>query len=516
MESTNIGEESTKTALGWHNMASIETTLSRPGRIVANFKAKCRIAVQSFHREVGVVFVFVFLLLLVVGISMQSIDGSFFLKNDIKPPPLQPINLTCPSNKTVKSICSATPSSSPPSSPLYPSPSCPEYFRYIYEDLRPWIATGITRATAKKAQKLASFRVVVVDGRAYVERYKSCFQTRKMFTLWGIVQLLNRYPGRLPDVELMFSCDDETVVKSADYPSSSPPPVFHYCKDETTLDILFPDWSFWGWVEVNVKPWELSLKELKEGNERIKWRDREPYAYWKGNPLVALIRKALFKCNLNNNNGSDWNARLFKQDWEVETRNGFKESNLADQCVYRYKIYVEGISWSVSQKYILACNSPTLLVTTPFQEFWARGLMPGRHYWPINRDHICKSINFAVDWGNAHQEEAQEIGRKGSSFLQKEVSMNYVYDYMLHLLKEYAKLLKYKPTIPEKATELCLESMACQANSLRKSFMVDSMVRFVSDSEPCAMPPPFDPKELEEISQQKDKFIKQVEIWEQL
>lgn len=92
--------------------------------------------------------------------------------------------------------------------------------------------------------------------------------------------------------------------------------------------------------------------------------------------------------------------------------------------------------------------------------------------------------------------------------------MDYVYDYMLHLLTEYAKLLQYKPTVPERATELCSESVACAAEGLVKTFMMDSRAKWVHDSEPCTLPPPFDPKELKEISKRKDEAIKQVEMWE--
>lgn len=36
---------------------------------------------------------------------------------------------------------------------------------------------------------------------------------------------------------------------------------------------------------------------LKEGNKRVKWEDRVPYAYWKGNPHVSPIRADLMRCN---------------------------------------------------------------------------------------------------------------------------------------------------------------------------------------------------------------------------
>lgn len=135
-----------------------------------------------------------------------------------------------------------------------PSSSCPAYFRWIHEDLRPWKATGITREMVERARKTANFRLVVLGGRPYVERYRKSFQTRDVFTIWGILQLLRRYPGRLPDLDLMFDCVDWPVVSKAKYTVgrnlTAPPPLFRYCGDDSTLDIVFPDWSFWGWYEI--------------------------------------------------------------------------------------------------------------------------------------------------------------------------------------------------------------------------------------------------------------------------
>ena len=68
--------------------------------------------------------------------------------------------------------------------------------------------------------------------------------------------------------------------------------------------------------------------------------------------------------------------------------------------LYRYKIYIEGSAWSVSEKYILACDSVTLLVTPQYYDFFTRGLMPLQHYWPIREDNKCRAIKHAVDWGN--------------------------------------------------------------------------------------------------------------------
>lgn len=168
---------------------------------------------------------------------------------------------------------------------------------------------------------------------------------------------------------------------------------------------------------------------MKEGNTRTQWRDREPYAYWKGNPVVAATRMDLLKCNVSDK--QDWNARVYaqvklsvtfdlfcfepfgefltrvskSQDWGMEQRQGYKQSDLASQCIHRFKIYIEGSAWSVSEKYILACDSVTLLVKPIYYDFFTRSLMPLKHYWPIKDEDKCRSIKHAVDWGNSHQEE---------------------------------------------------------------------------------------------------------------
>ncbi|KAK1266112.1 hypothetical protein QJS04_geneDACA000445 [Acorus gramineus] len=361
--------------------------------------------------------------------------------NNASATPTHPIKpFTCSSgNLTVATTCN------PPSSAMPPpiqnrNPTCPDYFRWIHEDLKPWKSTGISRQAVELANRTATFRLVILDGRAYVEAFHRSFQTRDLFTMWGVVQLLRRYPGRVPDLDLMFDCGDRPVIKLSDHMSSPPPPLFQ--------------------VEVNIKPWKVLVKKIKVGNERLGWIDRIPYAYWKGNPTVAPTRGDLLRCNLSRT--KDWNARLYTVDWTREIQQGFKQSNLANQCDHR------------------------------FYDFFTRGLMPGHHYWPIRDDNKCRDIKFAVDWGNTHKKEAQAIGKAGSRFIQEELKMDYVYDYMFHFLREYAKLLKYKPTKPPKAKEICVESMACAAKGRERDYMMASMVNASYDLGPCDLPPPYD------------------------
>ncbi|KAF7149039.1 hypothetical protein RHSIM_Rhsim03G0181800 [Rhododendron simsii] len=120
-----------------------------------------------------------------------------------------------------------------------PPTTCPDYFRWIYKNLRPWKETGITRDMVESAWIKSNFGVVILDGRVYMERHKKGHTSRELFTLWGILQLLRR-------------------------------------------------------AELHIKSWEGFLEELK-GDKR--WMDKEAYAHWKGTRLPP-DRKDLLKCNI--------------------------------------------------------------------------------------------------------------------------------------------------------------------------------------------------------------------------
>ena len=74
--------------------------------------------------------------------------------------------------------------------------------------------------------------------------------------------------------------------------------------------------------------------------------------------------------------------------------------------IWRYKIYIEGKTWSVSEKYILACNSMTLLLIPQYHDFFTRSLVPMQHYWPIKiTNNTCRDIKLTVEWGNYHTDK---------------------------------------------------------------------------------------------------------------
>jgi protein glucosyltransferase len=118
-------------------------------------------------------------------------------------------------------------------------------------------------------------------------------------------------------------------------------------------------------------------------------------------------------------------------------------------------------------------------------------------------------IKFAIDSGNAHLEQARWMAEEGSRFACHDLSMDYVYDYMLHLLTKYASLLPCSATSPEKAVELCAETVACpaaaHANNREFDFMMESRERYVADYQPCTVLPPFTDDEMTDQMARRDQ-----------
>jgi hypothetical protein len=218
-------------------------------------------------------------------------------------------------------------------------------------------------------------------------------------------------------------------------------------------------------------------------------------------------------------------------------------------CLRRYRIYIEGRGWSVSEKYILACESVALMVRPRFHDFFSRGLSPLRHYWPVRGDRgMCRSIKHAVDWGNAHADrvptyiprstssscalripnttersclvlsghgwQAQEMAGNASRFIREELTMDRVYDYMFHLLTEYARLLRYRPAVPRGAAEVTVESMIRGRRGLERQFMVDTLAASASGDGPCRLKPAYSPEELQALRRARADAVRQVEAWE--
>ncbi|XP_024524827.1 uncharacterized protein LOC112344403 [Selaginella moellendorffii] len=166
---------------------------------------------------------------------------------------------------------------------------------------RPWKNGGITESSLSAARKKGSMPVVISGGNLYIEVYRECPQSGNIFIPWGLLLLLERKFGQ--DHE-----DDQ-----------APAPFFSYCTTNDTLDVPFPDLSFWGWPEVDIPPWEEQSQPIVPGSWE-KWISRLK-------AVTAMQRQV---------NGTTLTFVSMLTLLSI------------------FNIYVEGAAWSASLKYRMA------------------------------------------------------------------------------------------------------------------------------------------------------------------
>eukprot|EP00897_Mesotaenium_endlicherianum_P010009 jgi/Mesen1/9036/ME000566S08455 len=238
--------------------------------------------------------------------------------------------------------------------------SCPVWFQYMYWDLEPWKDHGgITPDVIRASIPLAAMRLTVLGGRLYVEHYYRCPRSRALFTLWGVTLLLRRYPGMVPDVDIL--------------------------------------------PEAGVQPWEMAKGEILNGSSL--GVEKPSTASWKGHTSDGGVRQNLSACGAAPRGLFEFEP----QDEVVDRDLEFSTAHLATHCTHKYKVYAEGAAWSIGLKYALACPASTLLLPAPleFADFYSRGLIPLRHFWPVDKapGRLCASLRAAVEYGNYHPPE---------------------------------------------------------------------------------------------------------------
>lgn len=169
-------------------------------------------------------------------------------------------------NCTNKGLLSSSLPAAPVPSNDTQARQCPSYFHFIRKDLAPWNVTGITQQMIEDAKIQAGFRVVILSGKLYVERYYRCFLSRAVYSLWGLLLLLEKYKDQVPDVEFVFNCEDRPRIPKTGTNSNGPPVLLAYDSNHENHDIPFPDWSFWGWYECSQPTFPLLFRHLLPSN----------------------------------------------------------------------------------------------------------------------------------------------------------------------------------------------------------------------------------------------------------
>ncbi|KAJ6840805.1 protein O-glucosyltransferase 1-like isoform X2 [Iris pallida] len=131
-----------------------------------------------------------------------------------------------------------------------PSPYCPDYFRWTTRTS----VRGSPRASREKWWREPTAPPTSGWSSSTAEPTWSTTGRRSRRAtsshIWGILQLLRRYPGRLPDLDLMSTAS--TGPSQTPQTKGRTGRLRRRCSRiagmSLRLTLWFPDWSFWGWL----------------------------------------------------------------------------------------------------------------------------------------------------------------------------------------------------------------------------------------------------------------------------
>ncbi|KAL6604775.1 hypothetical protein ACP70R_042719 [Stipagrostis hirtigluma subsp. patula] len=67
-------------------------------------------------------------------------------------------------------------------------------------------------------------RITITGGerRLYVDLHYACVQSCALITVSSLLQLMRRYPGNMPDVDLTFDCKDRLAINHTEHGNGNP------------------------------------------------------------------------------------------------------------------------------------------------------------------------------------------------------------------------------------------------------------------------------------------------------
>jgi lipopolysaccharide biosynthesis glycosyltransferase len=315
------------------------------------------------------------------------------------------------------------------------------------EQLQPWSETGITTT---QLQQLATHRrqpikYQIISGQLY--RQKAClFPIRCK----GIEHFLKQYTHELPDMEFYINVQDHPVSDIR-----NPLPIFSFSKiPGNHADILYPAWAFWqGGPALSVIKswrWDKNRQDMLDSGAQTPWPLKKDQVFFRGS-RTNDVRDELVLYALKHQ--QQWNVSYTLNqsqsmtDYVLNTLKlePVEPVPLIEHCQYRYLLNFDGVAASFRLRNILACGALVLYANPEWVEFFYSQLKPWVHYVPLSSE--AKEAQRILDLLENNLVLAEQIAKNGRDFIADHLVMTHVNHYWLTLLKEYARLQRFKPQL---------------------------------------------------------------------
>jgi protoporphyrinogen oxidase len=294
-------------------------------------------------------------------------------------------------------------------------------FENIKADLAPWQDQGITRELFEriKHRSWKGLHVKIIQGRIQIHKETPSVGTRNECTTLMLREAASRY--RLPDCEF--------IIHTADDPPASNLPMFAFCKHKNDKTILFPDFSFYSYLEALLPSIDRVRVSLDHGS---RWEEKSDRVLCLGAGTHPMIK--------------EWAQREYgwlevrTGDW---TKNRAALPSLEELSHWKYLAPLAGNSYSPILKHLFLTNSLVIYDESEWLEFWHSILDYGidciRHDFtaPASIDRLHDKLE------GLPAQERQQIAAQGYSKVSQTLTLDIVYEYIAGLISDYAGLLRF-------------------------------------------------------------------------
>ncbi|KAL4427661.1 hypothetical protein ABPG75_001750 [Micractinium tetrahymenae] len=322
----------------------------------------------------------------------------------------------------------------------------------IVENLRPWMATGITRtdldacgvpiapnASYINTARDGNHRAVLLQNKVHITsgglwRGQGKEQPLYMHFLTVIQMAADRFG--LPDMEFVVGFGRD--IGKADKPGANGGlcPVFTYCKSPNDFDLLLPDGHF---IEAQYDLWLNTTSEP----DVVPWEEKEEKVYGRFmeyEPAAPPLDRYGVKLEHLRKDYANYSHTL-QQTNATRTDIGGEFSSLGGQRRFKYTLNLDGIGCSTRFQQLLATGQTVIKQESPLRGFFYYALQPWVHYVPTGWNGISE-IDAVVAFLRQHDALARRIGENSKRFAHDHLNEEGRLCYVKVLMEEMKRLMR--------------------------------------------------------------------------
>ena len=390
--------------------------------------------------------------------------------------------------------------------------------------MRPFEKTGggITLRGLRLAEqkcKISTWchRAQVISGRLYITDLRSIFFDRHyaMARIMPLLLAMKRFP--VPDIDAVFSGTDYPIMeipRDAAHmqrmygPGLGIPPVFSPTANSVTLDIPWPDFSFFPPLSdpkcgkqcihpLKTPRWQLAHPQLLALGRKLNFDEKIDRAVFTGNMKTSPNRRYIF------NQAQIHPELLFVNEVYIKesppscfainepnvTRGGVlvKRCGLSfeELCRYKYLLNIGSNGYANKLKYLFLTGSVVIWVRKDSlnYEFFEHQFIPGVHYAAVE---TVEEVPGMIRRLQADPEYAKSIARAGQERM-AQMDTDEVAHYCYQMIKAYATSQRFTPKRDPRSWEVNCE------DDLVRHYDRGTMLQeryLVQDNSSCLRPPP--------------------------